>query len=99
MHQAQHWHHFADVAARAERVARAGDHHAADVGTSFQLRQQRTQRRCEDVAERVFSVRLVKRDNGDAPADFAMQFVRTGIDLDHPEIPGRQIPGLRVSIR
>ena len=74
--------HALDVAAGAERLACAGDDHGADLRILAASFDHGAQRRGKVVGERVAGIRPVQRDDGDAVADRAQEFVGAGVDGD-----------------
>ena len=72
--------HALDVAAGAERGAGAGDQERADLGILAAGLDHAAQRRRQIVRQRVANFRPVQRDDGDAVADHAQQFVGAGVD-------------------
>ena len=74
--------HALDVAAGAEGGAGAGDQQRADVGILAAGLDHGAQRRRQIVRQRVADLGAVQRDDGDAVADRAQQFVGAGVDGD-----------------
>ena len=72
--------HALDVTAGTERLARAGDQQRADTGFSAAGADHRAQRRCQIVRQRVARFGAVQRDNSDAVADDAEEFIGAGVD-------------------
>ncbi len=74
--------HALDVAAGAERGAGAGDQQRADVGVLAAGLDHAAQRRRQRVRQRIADFRPVQRDDGDAVADHAQEFIGAGVDGD-----------------
>jgi len=81
--------HALDVAAGAERGAGAGDQQHADVGVLAAELDHVAQRRRQIVGQGIADRRAVERDDRDAVADYAQEFVGAGVDFSgrHVELP------------